>query len=41
MVAAELELKSPSVPLFQTFSKGDFLGKALTLFEKEGEGEIF
>jgi hypothetical protein len=45
MAAAELELKSPSVPLFQ---RGNFLGRALTPpfdglradFGK-GEGEIF
>jgi hypothetical protein len=42
MAVAELELKSPSVPLFQ---RGNYLGRALTpsleKFEKEGLGEIF
>jgi hypothetical protein len=38
MVAAELELKSPSVPLFQ---RGNFRRRALTPLWKRGEGEIF
>jgi hypothetical protein len=38
MAAAELELKSPSIPLF---SKGDFPGRALTPLWKRREGEIF
>jgi hypothetical protein len=38
MATAELELKSPSVPLFQ---RENFLGKVLTPLWKRGEGEIF
>jgi len=37
MAAAELELKSPFIPLFQ---RGIFLLKVLTLFGKEGKGRF-
>jgi len=37
MVAAELELKSPSVPLF---SKGEFSPWVSPLFGKEGKGRF-
>jgi hypothetical protein len=37
-MVAELELKSPSVPLFQ---RGNFLRGLLTPLWKRGEGEIF
>jgi hypothetical protein len=41
MAAAELELKSPSVPLFQ---RGNYLGRALTpsleTLEKRGRGDF-
>ena len=36
--AIELELKSPSLPLFQ---KGEYLRRLLTALWKRGEGEIF
>src|ERR1700757_5110205 len=38
MIAAEVELKSPFVPLFQ---RGVFLHGILTPLWKRGEGEIF
>jgi hypothetical protein len=38
MAAAELELKSPFIPLFQ---RGNYLGRAVTPLWKRGEGEIF
>jgi hypothetical protein len=38
MAAAELELKSPAVPLFQ---RENFLGRALTpLWKKRGRGDF-
>jgi hypothetical protein len=37
MALAELELKSPSIPLF---SKGDFHERFPPLFEKEGKGDF-
>jgi hypothetical protein len=37
-MAAELELKSPSVPLFQ---RGNFFLGFSPLFEKEGKGRFF
>jgi hypothetical protein len=38
MAAAELEVKSPSVPLFQ---RGIFLYAVQPLFGKEGKGRFF
>jgi hypothetical protein len=38
MVAAEFELKSPFVPLFQ---RGEFFFPTLTPLWQRGEGEIF
>jgi hypothetical protein len=40
MAAAEVELKSPFVPLFQRGNL-NFLGGILTPLWKRGEGEIF
>jgi hypothetical protein len=37
MAAAELELKSPLSPFVQ---RGNFLGRTLTPFEKEGKGDF-
>ncbi len=37
MAAAEVGLKSPSIPLFE---RGNYLGRALTPLWKRGEGEI-